>query len=438
MAKILVADDSLTIQKVVGITMANGPYELVECLSEEALVSALSSDQFDLLLLDFNLSDSKTGYDLAAEIHKNNPDMPVLVMLGTFDSVDEDSLEKVGIQAKIVKPFESQKFLKICQELIESGGGSLESSASDEYEEEDVEDVEEDSSEEVGDQWVVDSPEVEDTSNFEEGPVAVAASDQLNNEMQDWGMEIPGVIGDDDRGLGQYPPVIETSAPVQEEIKIEQVEEDFDQAEAEEEEKVPETQDLEYPDLDFGSDFTEAPAEKVEPQLTSIDDFAEENTAGDIDLGEDTSPGFSLDNNSSEDDTNVDELKNELSEEVDEQDFWAVDEVIDSGPEPEGPENSAISLDQLDDHQEKEPEPVVEPEPIITEPDPISADASPAFDEEHIAEMIKDKISPLIVDLVREYCQQNVEKIAWEVIPDLAENLIKEEIRNISERNSHS
>ena len=46
--KILVADDSLTIQKVIAITLANTDYELVECLSHKDLVSNLESNEFDL------------------------------------------------------------------------------------------------------------------------------------------------------------------------------------------------------------------------------------------------------------------------------------------------------------------------------------------------------------------------------------------------------
>jgi hypothetical protein len=38
----------------------------------------------------------------------------------------------------------------------------------------------------------------------------------------------------------------------------------------------------------------------------------------------------------------------------------------------------------------------------------------------------------MIEDLVREYCRQTAEKIAWEVIPDLAENLIRKELKDIS------
>ena len=43
-SKILVADDSLTIQKVIRITLANFSYEITECLSEESLWEKIEKD----------------------------------------------------------------------------------------------------------------------------------------------------------------------------------------------------------------------------------------------------------------------------------------------------------------------------------------------------------------------------------------------------------
>src|SRR5690606_15696689 len=102
----LVADDSLTIQKVIGITLANSGYELVECVNEEELFRKIQSNHFDLILLDFNLSDSRSGYELSKQINNVMPGAAIIVMLGTFDSIDEGQFSSCGISDKIVKPFE--------------------------------------------------------------------------------------------------------------------------------------------------------------------------------------------------------------------------------------------------------------------------------------------------------------------------------------------
>jgi len=101
-SKVLIADDSLTIQKVIGITLANSGYELVECLNEAELFRKIQSNHYDLILLDFNLSDSRSGYELAKQINNSVPGAAIIVMLGTFDTIDEGQFEACGISDKIV------------------------------------------------------------------------------------------------------------------------------------------------------------------------------------------------------------------------------------------------------------------------------------------------------------------------------------------------
>ncbi|MFN9116344.1 MAG: hypothetical protein ACK5XN_40395, partial [Bacteroidota bacterium] len=47
---------------------------------------------------------------------------------------------------------------------------------------------------------------------------------------------------------------------------------------------------------------------------------------------------------------------------------------------------------------------------------------------------LRPLLNQLVREAVQEYCRQNVEKVAWEVIPDLAENLIKNELKKLSEK----
>lgn len=58
--------------------------------------------------------------------------------------------------------------------------------------------------------------------------------------------------------------------------------------------------------------------------------------------------------------------------------------------------------------------------------------------DEALAQRVRELLMPSIEKMVKEYCQKNVEKVAWEVIPDLAENLIKKEIHHISESNTEA
>ena len=66
--KVLVVDDSTTIQKVISITLSGSGYELVESKNEADLFSRLEQDVFDLILLDFNLEEGRSGYELVKNI----------------------------------------------------------------------------------------------------------------------------------------------------------------------------------------------------------------------------------------------------------------------------------------------------------------------------------------------------------------------------------
>ena len=59
------------------------------------------------------------------------------------------------------------------------------------------------------------------------------------------------------------------------------------------------------------------------------------------------------------------------------------------------------------------------------------------MDQDELVEKLKVSLRPMIEEMVREFCKQNVEKVAWEVIPDLAENLIRKEIKEISDSIQH-
>jgi len=118
--KVLLADDSLTIQKVIKITLANQPFDIVDCVSDDELFKKLPEVKPELVFLDFNLSEKFSGYELAAKIRDAHPSARVLLLLGTFDTIDDAAMERCGAADKIVKPFDSNKFISICNRLVDT------------------------------------------------------------------------------------------------------------------------------------------------------------------------------------------------------------------------------------------------------------------------------------------------------------------------------
>ena len=106
---ILLADDSVTIQKVVAITFANEDVELITADDgDEALIRAREVKP-DVILADVSMP-GLDGYELCAAI-RAEPELakiPVLLLTGAFKTFDESRANAVGVSAYIAKPFEAQ------------------------------------------------------------------------------------------------------------------------------------------------------------------------------------------------------------------------------------------------------------------------------------------------------------------------------------------
>ncbi len=117
--KILLADDSVTIQKVVELTFADGDYQ-VQCVSNgRAAVQKIQEDRPDLLLCDVIMPEMN-GYDVAAFV-KHNPTfsaIPVILLTGTFEPFDEEKARQSGADTYITKPFDSKMLVDKVDELL--------------------------------------------------------------------------------------------------------------------------------------------------------------------------------------------------------------------------------------------------------------------------------------------------------------------------------
>jgi CheY-like chemotaxis protein len=123
--KILLADDSITIQKVVELTFSDGDYEVVATNNGTKAIQKLAELRPDIILSDIIMPE-KNGYELC-EYVKSHPDfrhIPVVLMTGTFEPFDPDRAEKAGCDAVITKPFESQSLIHKVEELIEQSAGA--------------------------------------------------------------------------------------------------------------------------------------------------------------------------------------------------------------------------------------------------------------------------------------------------------------------------
>ncbi len=106
--KLLLADDSVTIQKVVNLTFADEGIEVITVSDGNAAVDVLSTSKPDIVIADVNMP-GLNGYQLCEKIKTDEAlkDIPVILLVGSFEPFDEEKARKVGADDLLTKPFQS-------------------------------------------------------------------------------------------------------------------------------------------------------------------------------------------------------------------------------------------------------------------------------------------------------------------------------------------
>jgi CheY-like chemotaxis protein len=128
--KILLADDSLTIQKVVELTFSDSEYDLICVSNGQRALDKVAEQAPDLILADAVMPE-KNGYEVCEAI-KSNPGtsrIPVILLSGTFEPFDRERAERLGCDAIVSKPFDSQQLLRQVEALLSRPAAEAPSSA---------------------------------------------------------------------------------------------------------------------------------------------------------------------------------------------------------------------------------------------------------------------------------------------------------------------
>lgn len=128
--KILLADDSLTIQKVVELTFSDAETRLMAVGSGDKAVQALDEFQPDIVLADVVMP-GLTGYDVCEAV-KQRPGgafVPVVLLTGTFEPFDRARADRVGSDAIVTKPFDSHALQGLVRELVAKANAAREAAA---------------------------------------------------------------------------------------------------------------------------------------------------------------------------------------------------------------------------------------------------------------------------------------------------------------------
>ena len=129
--KILLADDSITIQKVIELTFSDEDFELHTVGNGQKAMDEIRSVRPDIVLCDIIMPE-KNGYEVC-EFIKSSDDLkqiPVLLLTGAFEPFDQERAKAAGCEGFLAKPFEPQTLISKVKELLAGASGGVAQAAS--------------------------------------------------------------------------------------------------------------------------------------------------------------------------------------------------------------------------------------------------------------------------------------------------------------------
>ncbi len=450
--KLLLADDSITIQKVIQITFAHEDYELTITDNGDSALAKAQEIKPDLIMSDVYMP-GKNGYELTSAI-KQDPALahvPVLLLAGSFEPFDEDKARSCKADAWIEKPFESQNLIDKVAELLSAAPEATPVAAP--------------AAEPV--------PEVAPAPPFEPEPAAVedfAVEEQPQTVFGEAAFTEPEMSAEAEDPFGDISFDEETPVAESEPLSIADdwsdlttetqatgeatpaVEEDYAFIE-EEPMSVTDFEQVEELPVAAFDDVEELPTASADFDAFDMDEddimpLGDDDILGEEDL-EPAMPEQTL-AAWSRDDASEDVFAEALAEvpAIEDEDVFATDEPIaetsDVVPTPVEEEFTAFVDEPVAEVAPTFVEPVAppsaaveEPAAAVEEPEPVAAATSAVAVEAQASALsqadIEQIIEKVVTGVVEKLAGSILERVAWEVVPDLAENLIREEIRKIKD-----
>jgi CheY-like chemotaxis protein len=355
--KLLLADDSATIQKVVDLTFADEGVRVVTFGNGQDAIDRLLEVQPDIVLADVFMP-ARNGYEVCEYVKTNEKlkHIPVMLLVGSFEPFDEAEARRVGADDILTKPFQS------IRRLIDRVG-ALVSSPPVEKERPTAElpQVEEPEAEELMDTYDL------EVTTADTLPLEQALLDHKEQKVEQ--------------------PVVETESLPREETM------------------TTETRNDSQGDSDVLLDIGE-----FEPVHASADD----DFVLDLDdePGEIQTPAYAT----------AAPVRTFVEPEVKE----AVAAASAYEPAYQPQVHSSFS-DTQEFASEMQDVAVAEPEPVVNEPAPVAPSTS--FSPGQLTPEMIDVIARRVVEMMSD---KVVREIAWEVVPDLAELLIKQQLEKQS------
>lgn len=418
--KLLLADDSITIQKVVALTFADEGVEVVTVSDGHEAIEQLEVTRPDIVLADVFMP-VVNGYEVCRHIKQNAKlkHIPVMLLVGSFEPFDEAEARRVGADDILTKPFQS------IRRLIDKVGGLVHSKPPDEATTAELPQVQEEEAE----------PEKLSTAELE---VTTADTQRLPiaEKLPEYNDHKPEAVLSEQQGTGSAEPILETEGPPnvkQENLRESQTMESpayelrnesaLDQGDVlldlGDISRAPITASDDFVlDLDFDEPQVAPAFESAGVSATS--NFVEPQKSRPSDSSLESVPAESSLSTSWMDTSELEyrrhglQTTNEESTSATDQRFADTQEWIREGT---GSTSGVLPSKEQSGRLER----------VMDEPSVVAPTARP------VGPLTLDQVSPEVIDAIARRAVEQlsatvVKEIAWEVVPELAELLIKRKL----------
>jgi CheY-like chemotaxis protein len=117
--KVLVADDSLTIQKVIRLALANEGYEIQAVSDGNDALEQISLFRPDVVLIDVSLP-LKSAIEVKRETDSSDDQRRIkfILMSSAFEEIDENSITAARFDGRLIKPFDPAHLRQVLTDVL--------------------------------------------------------------------------------------------------------------------------------------------------------------------------------------------------------------------------------------------------------------------------------------------------------------------------------
>jgi CheY-like chemotaxis protein len=383
--KLLLADDSATIQKVIDLTFADEGVQVVSVGNGQDAIDCLLELKPDVVLADVFMP-SLNGYEVCEYVktHEQLKHIPVMLLVGSFEPFDEAEARRVGADDILTKPFQS------IRRLIDRVGA------------------------------LVGSPPVEKESPTLELPRTEIPAEEDHMDTHELEVTTADTMRLDEEEISELQAQAQVEQPGEEimETGMREVTDLKHDSQADQSDML-----LDLGDLDAGG-------EASDDFVLELDDVLSEP---EVTPAYNAAPAYDAAPAASYEPSAVYEPATAYEPAPAYEARTFVEPQVTEAPEyqPEIHDSFADTQDVSYAIAEPEPEVQSDPPPVQAAPPPVQA--APASVESAVRSVAPGDLSPEMIDAIARRAvelmsDKVIREIAWEVVPDLAELLIKKQL----------